>query len=166
MYSASLNTARQLTSTSLTITANEEQSKKSFFTNYFTTDESSEIQFSSKTSTSLSSKVLGPMIDEALKKKDGSSLDMLLDQCLKTGQDAGNYADKIIRNRFMKGGKQSAESADAAARSIQRCAIANIKLSTVLCQHVLSTLVRSEWLLNFQSIIRRLLNIQTSFGGF
>ena len=106
------------------------------------------------------------MIDEALKKKDGSSLDMLLDQCLKTGQDAGNYADKTIRNRFMKGGKQSAESADAAARSIQRCAIANIKLSTVLCQHVLSTLVRSEWLLNFQSIIRRLLNIQTSFGGF
>ena len=47
VYSASLNTPRQLTSTSLTITANEEQSKKSFFTNYFTTDESSEIQFCS-----------------------------------------------------------------------------------------------------------------------
>jgi hypothetical protein len=152
VYSASLNTPRQLTSTSLTITANEEQSKKSFFTNYFTTDESSEIQFSSKTSTSLSSKVLGPMIDEALKKKDGSSLDMLLDQCLKTGQDAGNYADKIIRNRFMKGGKQSAESADAAARSIQRCAIANIKLSTVLCQHVLSTLVH---IIHFSLLVLR-----------
>ena len=136
---------RQLSSTTFTtINVDGEQSKQSFFTDYFTSTDS-EIQFSDdKASTYLSVGVLGPMIDEALKKKDYSSLDMLFDQCITTGQGAGNYADKIIRYRLVKGGKQSAQSADAAARSIQRCANANIKLSTVLCQQVLSTLVRIQ----------------------
>eukprot|EP01035_Chromulina_nebulosa_P026488 gene26488-34684_t len=138
---------RQLSSTTFTtINVDGEQSKQSFFTDYFTSTDS-EIQFSDdKASTYLSVGVLGPMIDEALKKKDYSSLDMLFDQCITTGQGAGNYADKIIRYRLVKGGKQSAQSADAAARSIQRCANANIKLSTVLCQQVLSTLVDNcQW---------------------
>ena len=140
VHSNGLTILRQLSST--TFSTIGEKSKQSFFTDYFTSTDS-EIQFSDeKASTCLSVGVIGSMVDEALKKKDDKSLDMLFDQCITTGQGAGNYADKIIRYRLVKGGRQSAQSADVAARSIQQCANANIKLSTVLCQQVLSTLVR------------------------
>jgi len=80
------------------------------------------------------------MIDEAIIRKDSSSLDMMLEQCLSCGPTASSSADRILRYQFIES-TSSISAAMLVAKSIERCGEAKIKLSVELCQRVLSPLV-------------------------
>lgn len=89
----------------------------------------------------LSVEVLSSMVNEAISKRDISSLEMLFDQCLATGKGASNVADKIIRFYLVKDGKESATAVETAFKLIKRSESASLRLTDELCQHVLSSLV-------------------------